>query len=48
MRIYEVFDTNEYINGAWYNEDRDVWFPAQWDIDGRFGQYRCKLDLVNR
>ena len=46
VRIYEVF-YGDYINGAWYEEDRDVWIPAQWGINGEFASKQSALDLVN-
>lgn len=46
VRIYEIF-YQDYINGAWYEEDRDVWIPAQWDFQGHFASKQSALDLVN-
>ena len=46
MRIYEIF-YGDYVNGAYYAEDRDVWFPIQWEWDGAYAQKKSALDLVN-
>ncbi len=46
VRIYEIF-YNDYLNGAYYDESSDVWFPAQWSFDGGYAQKPSSLDLVN-
>lgn len=46
VRIYEIF-YGDYVNGAYYAEDRDVWFPIQWGWDGAYAQKKSALDLVN-
>lgn len=46
MRIYEIF-YGDYVNGAYYSEDSDVWFPAQWGWDGAYAHKKSALDLVN-
>lgn len=37
----------DYSNGAWYEEDRDVWIPCQHDFQGNFASKKSALDLVN-
>lgn len=32
VHIYHVYDG--YMNGAFYTEDKDMWTPAQWSIQG--------------
>ena len=46
VRIYEIF-YNDYCNGSWYEPDRDVWVPCQWDFQGYFANKPSALDLVN-
>ena len=46
VRVYEVF-YNDYINGAYYNSDQDVWYPCQWDINGLYSDKHSQLDIVN-
>ena len=46
-RFYEIFN-GRYINGAWYEESDDVWYPQQWGVDGRVSpDTRDDLDLIN-
>ena len=47
IRIYEVFES-DYINGAWYEDDRDVWYPCQWGWNGDYSEKKCALDLINK
>ena len=47
IRIYEVFES-DYINGAYYDPDSDVWYPVQWDWAGRYSSKQTALDLVNK
>jgi hypothetical protein len=47
IRIYEVFES-DYINGAWYDDERDVWYPCQWGWDGRYAEKASGLDLINK
>lgn len=35
------------MNGAWYEPERDVWYPAQWDWEGIYASKPSSLDLVN-
>lgn len=46
VKLYEVFEGN-YINGAWYEKDRDVWYPCQWTWEGTYASRPSSLDLVN-
>ena len=46
IRLYEIFESR-YINGAFYCADINVWFPRQWDWDGRDSLRQRELDLVN-
>ena len=46
VRIYEIF-YEDYINGAYYDEDSDVWWPCQWSFNGRYADKPSSLDLVN-
>lgn len=46
VRIYEIF-YQDYINGAYYDEDSDVWWPCQWDFQGQYSSKPSSLDLVN-
>ena len=46
IRIYEVFDS-DYINGAYYDEESDVWYPCQWDWRGFYAHKPSALDLIN-
>ena len=45
--IYEVFES-DYINGAYYDEDSDVWYPVQWDWYGKYSNTQSALDLINK
>ena len=46
VRVYEIF-YGDYINGAYYDEDSDVWFPCQWSFNGFYASKPSALDLVN-
>ncbi len=46
VRIYEIF-YRDYLNGAYYDEEADVWWPCQWGFDGRYTDKQSALDLVN-
>lgn len=46
IKLYEVFES-DYINGAYYDEESDVWYPAQWDWNGLYAHKPSALDLVN-
>ncbi len=46
VRVYEIF-YQDYINGAYYDEDSDVWWPCQWDFQGHYSSKPSSLDLVN-
>lgn len=46
VRIYDIF-YQDYINGAYYDEDSDVWYPCQWDFQGNYSHKKSALDLVN-
>ena len=46
VRIYEIF-YERYINGAYYSEDDDTWYPSQWDSQGMYASKPSSLDLVN-
>ena len=46
VKLYEIFD-GRYINGAYYADDIDVWFPCQWDSAGYYANKPSALDLVN-
>lgn len=47
IKIYEIFES-DYINFAWYEPDRDIWYPAQVDWNGRYTDKPCGLDLINK
>lgn len=36
-----------YVNGAYYSEDSDTFFPVQWDFNGYYANKKSALDLVN-
>ena len=46
VRVYEIF-YQDYINGAYYDEDSDVWWPCQWAFNGQYASKPSSLDLVN-
>lgn len=46
VRIYEIF-YQDYINGAYYDEESEVWWPCQWDFQGNYADKKSSLDLVN-
>lgn len=46
IRIYEVFES-DYVNGAYYDEESDVWYPCQWDWNGNYAHKPSALDLIN-
>lgn len=46
VKLYEVFYPR-YINGAYYEEQDDVWYPMQWDMRGKYGEKQSSVDLVN-
>jgi hypothetical protein len=46
IKFYEVFD-GRYINGAYYEQSEDVWYPCSWGSDGKYGDKPCSLDLIN-
>jgi hypothetical protein len=44
--LYHVVH-NDYCNGAYYDEDSDVWYPIQHDFQGNYSHKKSSLDLVN-
>lgn len=46
VKLYEIFES-DYVNGAYYDEESDVWFPVQWDWNGFYASKPSALDLVN-
>lgn len=51
VQIYHVYQ--DYMNGAWYNEEKDRWVPIQWTLSGYFlpnligHRGPSDLDLIN-
>ena len=46
VRIYDIRE-DRWINGAYYEETDDVWWPVQWSFNGNYGYKPSALDLVN-
>lgn len=46
IKIYEVF-YNRYVNGCYYEQSEDIYYPCQWDLNGKYGDKPCSLDLIN-
>ena len=46
VEIYYVRE-GVYINGAYYEQDDDVWWPVQWDWEGNYASKKSALDLIN-
>jgi len=46
VKIYEIF-YEDYLNGCYYDEDSDVYWPCQWTFDGKYADKPSSLDLVN-
>ena len=46
VRLYDIFD-GRYINGAYYEQSEDIWYPCQWSSTGEYGDKPTALDLIN-
>ena len=46
VRLYDIFES-DYCNGSYYNAESDVWYPVQWDWNGKYAHKPSALDLVN-
>lgn len=46
IKFYEIYESR-YINGAYYDNAVDVWYPRQWGWDGHDYMFERELDLVH-
>ena len=46
VRVYEVFYP-KYMNGCYYEEETEIWWPAQWNMDGSHAGFEKDLKLHN-
>lgn len=46
VRLYDIV-SERYINGAFYDRDTDIWWPMQWNWDGKDEKGQKAFDLVN-
>lgn len=46
VEIYYIRE-GVYINGAYFDEGNEVWWPVQWDWEGNYAAKKSALDLIN-
>lgn len=47
VRLYDIFESR-YINGAYYYQPGDTWYPVQWGWNGEYTiDSISNLDLIN-
>ena len=47
VRLYDIYESR-YINGAYYYQPLDKWYPVQWNWQGEYTNGSgSSLDLIN-